>query len=76
MNTMPPVLPLVSLAPPGTTGSRERRTGPGFTLIEIVIALTIVAVITAAAIPSVRGMIFKVKHLIQVDPPEAAQRKH
>lgn len=26
--------------------------------------------------PSVRGMIFKVKHLVSVDPPEAAQRKH
>ena len=25
--------------------------------------------------PSVRGMIFKVKHLISADPPEAAQRK-
>ena len=25
--------------------------------------------------PSVRGMIFKVKHLLSVDPPEAAQRK-
>ena len=25
--------------------------------------------------PAVRGMIFKVKHLIQADPPEAAQRK-
>ena len=26
--------------------------------------------------PSVRGMVFKVKHLVSVDPPEAAQRKH
>jgi ribosomal protein L30/L7E len=25
--------------------------------------------------PSVRGMIFKVKHMLRVDPPEAAQRK-
>ena len=25
--------------------------------------------------PSVRGMVFKVKHLVQADPPEAAQRK-
>lgn len=24
--------------------------------------------------PSVRGMIFKVKHLIEVDPPEAAMK--
>jgi hypothetical protein len=23
----------------------------------------------------VRGMIFKVKHMLRVDPPEAAQRK-
>jgi len=26
--------------------------------------------------PAVRGMIFKVKHLVSADPPEAAQRKH
>ena len=25
--------------------------------------------------PAVRGMIFKVKHLIRAEPPEAAQRK-
>ncbi|HKI97125.1 MAG TPA: 50S ribosomal protein L30 [bacterium] len=25
--------------------------------------------------PAVRGMIFKVKHLIQADPPEAATRR-
>jgi large subunit ribosomal protein L30 len=25
--------------------------------------------------PAVRGMVFKVKHLVQADPPEAAQRK-
>ncbi len=25
--------------------------------------------------PAVRGMIFKVRHLVQADPPEAAQRK-
>jgi len=25
--------------------------------------------------PSVRGMVFKVKHLVEADPPEAAQRK-
>jgi large subunit ribosomal protein L30 len=25
--------------------------------------------------PAVRGMIFKVKHLIRVEPPEAARRK-
>jgi len=26
--------------------------------------------------PAVRGMVFKVKHLVSADPPEAAQRKH
>lgn len=38
------------------TGNRELRTIPGFTLIEIVVVLTILAVLAAATVPTFRGM--------------------
>ncbi len=44
--------PRTPLSPPGC---QSRVSSSGFTLVEIVIALTIVAILTAAAIPSFRG---------------------
>lgn len=38
------------------TRNRELRTLPGFTLIEIVVVLTILAVLAAATVPTFRGM--------------------
>lgn len=38
------------------TGNRERRTQRGFTLIEIVIVLTILAVLAAATVPTFKGL--------------------